>query len=92
MTLGTPPRDDASGGDLEAAEALPDSTDELGTGGPWPEAARGWLSVRADDVRRLLDRHGELAAQAARRAHVVTHGEPHPGNVLVSEGGCLLID
>ncbi|MDA8436236.1 MAG: aminoglycoside phosphotransferase family protein [Actinomycetales bacterium] len=86
------PRDDASRGDRDAVVTVLDGLGEPWTGGPWSEPARAWCVENADDVRRLVERHDVLAEHAAGRPRVVTHGEPHPGNVLVSDDRCLLID
>ena len=66
-------------GDLETALA------ELGqrwTGGPYAEPARALLAGAAAPVRRQLDRLDRWAAGLAAAPVVVTHGEPHPGNVM----------
>jgi len=43
---------------------------------------------------RLLDRYDVLANAARRRPEraVLTHGEPHPGNTMLTAGGWRLID
>jgi spectinomycin phosphotransferase len=66
-------------GDLETALA------ELGqpwTGGPYAEPARALLAGAAAPVRRHLDDLDRWAARLAAAPAVVTHGEPHPGNVI----------
>lgn len=74
-------------------EALRD-LDREWTGGPSAEAARELLSVHAGQVRRLLAdfdlRVGQVRNTAA--VWVVTHGEPHPGNVMRTPAGLRLID
>ena len=60
---------------------------ELGrpwTGGPFAEPARELLAGAAGPVRRGLDTLDRWA-RAPRRAAanlVITHGEPHPGNII----------
>jgi spectinomycin phosphotransferase len=80
-------------GDLEAALR------ELGrpwTGGPFTEPARALLAGAAGPVRRglcTLDRWASTPAAAA--SLVITHGEPHPGNVIRAAGDdarLILID
>ena len=68
--------------------------DRTWVGGPFAEPARGWLASHAGDVRRLLDDFDQVvrAVAAARGAPVITHGEPHPGNTMRSNGNLLLID
>jgi spectinomycin phosphotransferase len=67
-------------GDLETALR------ELGrpwTGGPFTEPARALLAGAAAPVRRGLDALDRWASRPAAAANlVITHGEPHPGNVI----------
>ncbi len=67
-------------GDLEAALR------ELGRpwrGGPFAELARALLAGAAGPVRRQLDALDRWAGGAAAAGDtVITHGEPHPGNVI----------
>jgi spectinomycin phosphotransferase len=59
---------------------------ELGrpwTGGPFAEPARELLAGAAGPVRRGLDILGRwIGATAATDNLVITHGEPHPGNII----------
>ena len=59
---------------------------ELGrpwTGGPFAEPARELLAGAAGPVRRGLDALDRWArAPAAPENLVITHGEPHPGNII----------
>ena len=75
---------------LEAALA------ELGQpwqGGPYGEPARRLLAGHAAHLGRALAGFDELAREAARSGPpVITHGEPHPGNILRSAGTLFLID
>jgi len=76
-------------GDLETALG------ELGqpwAGGPYAEPARELLAGAARTVRRQLDALDRWAARLASAEVVITHGEPHPGNVIHSAAGLLLID
>ena len=61
-----------------------------------PYARPAWLLVQrhAAPLRQLLDRYDHLVRQArARPARaVLTHGEPHPGNTLLTAAGWVLID
>jgi spectinomycin phosphotransferase len=66
-------------GDLETALA------ELGqrwTGGPYAEPARALLAGAAGPVHRHLDDLDRRAGAVAAVDIVITHGEPHPGNVI----------
>ncbi|GAA4596335.1 hypothetical protein GCM10023194_68250 [Planotetraspora phitsanulokensis] len=74
-------------------EALRD-LDREWTGGPHAEPARELLSVHGGRVRRWLadfDRRVDQVRNTAA-AWVVTHGEPHPGNVMRTPAGVRLID
>lgn len=64
-------------------------------GGPFSAGARELLREAARVLRARLRDFDELAARVRRRGSppVVTHGEPHPGNLLAQAGGrCLLVD
>jgi Phosphotransferase enzyme family len=65
-----------------------------GDSGPYAASARHLLARGADPVRRLLGRYDELAARARGQAGraVLTHGEPHPGNTMLTPAGWRLID
>jgi spectinomycin phosphotransferase len=61
-------------------------------GGPHSAAAQTWLH---DHRTMLRDRLAEVDAVAARidpASLVVTHGEPHPGNLVGSADGLRLVD
>jgi spectinomycin phosphotransferase len=62
--------------------------------GPFGAAVRGLLAPRAADLSLLLAAFDRLveATAPARGSPVITHGEPHPGNLLSVEGRLLLID
>jgi spectinomycin phosphotransferase len=64
-------------------------------GGPFTEPARELLAGAAGPVRRGLDALDRWArAPAAAENLVITHGEPHPGNVIrpPADSGIMLID
>lgn len=80
---------------LPERAGLEDALRSLGepwVGGPLAEPARALLADHAPEVRRLLDAFDLLAARVGgvSAERVVTHGEPHPGN-LVRVGGHLLV-
>ncbi|WP_188195773.1 phosphotransferase [Nonomuraea sp. SYSU D8015] len=58
-------------------------------GGPYAEPARALIAGHAGTLRRRLD---ELDRRAEKIGEpVVTHGEPHPGNLLRAGAGRLLL-
>jgi len=75
-------------------ESLEEALRDLATpwdGGPFSERARALLAHGADDVRRLLDAFDAITAEPAGPL-VVTHGEPHTGNLLRTKDGLALVD
>jgi hypothetical protein len=67
---------------------------EPAAGGPYTRATARLLRGHEAGIRRLLDRYDALVAAARARPdrNVLTHGEPHPGNVMLTSGGWRLID
>jgi spectinomycin phosphotransferase len=61
-------------------------------GGPLSESARALLQARANKVRRLLARFDRLTERVTPLEGVITHGEPHPANLLTAGAETLLID
>ena len=77
-------------GDLRAALA---DRDRPWTGGPYSEPARALINEYADRITGWVTDFERLADGLRATDWVVTHGEPHPGNVLRTPGGELrLID
>ena len=74
--------------DLAARPVLEAALEELSrpwNGGPYGELARQLLTRQASRLGRALARFDELVREAARSGPpVITHGEPHPGNILRS--------
>ncbi len=63
-------------------------------GGPFGETARSLLATRTGDIARLVAGFDRLveATVPARANPVITHGEPHPGNLMSVNGRVVLID
>ena len=61
-------------------------------GGPFAESARDLLAEAEGALRGRLDEFDRGAARLGSARGVVTHGEPHPGNLLWRGGGPLLVD
>jgi spectinomycin phosphotransferase len=83
--------------DLPARRHLESALRELSEtwlGGPFSEPARHALAGHASDVDELLALADRLAADVTRRGAewVVTHGEPHAGNVMRTDEGIVLVD
>lgn len=81
--------------DLPGRRELEDALGDLDarwTAGPLAERARELLRGRADDLAELLALFERLAAAVAGHGWVVTHGEPHAGNVVRTAEGYHLVD
>jgi spectinomycin phosphotransferase len=64
-------------------------------GGPLAEPARRALATHAAGVASRLEQLDDLAGRLRREQEdgsVVTHGEPHPGNLISTDQGLRLID
>jgi spectinomycin phosphotransferase len=98
-TGAVPPRLPARAGlDVPRREELHEALRNLGTqwtGGPYAEPARELLGTRAGAIGELFDRYDALVPGVLSTSEdwVVTHGEPHAGNVMhARDGGMRLID
>jgi spectinomycin phosphotransferase len=62
--------------------------------GPYGEPARVLVNEHAASLAKALGTFDELAAELTATAGelVITHGEPHSGNLIRSDDGLLLID
>lgn len=63
-------------------------------GGPFSEPARRVLLPSVSGLARLAAGFDRMAAATAgaRASLVITHGEPHPANLMLASGRLLLID
>jgi spectinomycin phosphotransferase len=76
-----------------ALEAALRQLDRPWPGGPYSEPARQLLTRQAPRLARALACFDELARAASRSGPaVITHGEPHPGNIVRGAGQMRLID
>ena len=77
----------------ELAATLDDLAGPWGPG-PYAEPARSLLARHARAVEHAVARYDELVGVVARRPDrfVLTHGEPHQGNTIVTAQGVMLID
>lgn len=78
----------------EELAATLDSAAEADDCGPYARPAARLLAEHADPIRRLLARYDRLAetARGMPARAVLTHGEPHPGNTMLTPAGWRLID
>ncbi|WP_308169907.1 phosphotransferase [Acrocarpospora catenulata] len=78
----------------DALEAALNDLEKPWTGGPFAEPARELLTKKAGYVTQLLGEFDRLAEQVRNTVPtwVITHGEPHPGNLLRNANGLHLID
>ncbi|HYM97261.1 MAG TPA: phosphotransferase [Candidatus Sulfotelmatobacter sp.] len=79
-------------GRADLAAALAD-LDRPWTGGVIAERARRWISDHAAPLARALEIYDALALEVDRPERaVITHGEPHGGNMVRTAGGLRLVD
>jgi spectinomycin phosphotransferase len=83
---------------VQSQSALTDALAALDTpwtSGPLAEPARSLLAKRAQELEVALQEYDALAAsvRGTSDSWVLTHGEPHRGNVIVgAEGALFLVD
>jgi spectinomycin phosphotransferase len=79
---------------LEAIDRALASLDVPWTGGPYAEPGRQLLARYEQPLRRALVRFDDLLNRVGKAGgpYVITHGEPHPGNLLRTPAGLRLID
>lgn len=77
----------------ELASAMA-NLDQTWSTGPFGERARLLLAEHAIALKGALDRFDTMVADCGTEGdrHVITHGEPHWGNTLVTAGGLVLVD
>src|SRR5262249_18785548 len=70
------------------------NTGRAWSGGPFAEPARVFIDRHRVDLRQALDTFDELAGQigTADRQLVISHGEPHPANLINANGKLRLVD
>ena len=62
--------------------------------GPYATWASRLLAKNRRAIHLVLERYDDLAGDVARLAQrpVLTHGEPHPGNTMLTSSGWVLVD
>jgi spectinomycin phosphotransferase len=83
--------------ELTNRQAIDQALASLGvpwTGGPYAEPGRDLLARYERPLRRAFARFDGLLdrVREAGGPYVITHGEPHPGNLLRTRAGLCLID
>jgi spectinomycin phosphotransferase len=70
------------------------SLDVPWTGGPYAEPGRDLLARYERPLRQAFTRFDDLLhrVREAGGPYVITHGEPHPGNLLHTRAGLCLVD
>lgn len=78
----------------EELAAVLDPAGEVEDCGPYARPAANLLAEHAAPIRQLLARYDRLigAARSQPSRAVLTHGEPHPGNTMLTSEGWRLID
>ncbi|GAA1826306.1 hypothetical protein GCM10009682_52450 [Luedemannella flava] len=85
-----PPREDFA---IPDRDTVLDDLDVPWTRGPYGERARELIVANAGDLRERLSGYDALVARTPTDGWVVTHGEPHAGNLMWTRAGDLrLID
>jgi spectinomycin phosphotransferase len=95
IPAGLPRRDDGSIPSRTTLEEALATLDVPWETGPFAAPARALLADRADELDLRLRNYDALAARVHERSDswVITHGEPHRGNVMVdTRGGLRLVD
>lgn len=92
--VGNPRVDDFSVPLLDTLEAMIRQPAGAWCGGPYAQRSQELLRTHADDLQVLIAAYRGLARRVGsqRERMVITHGEPHAGNVLVTTGGLVLVD
>ena len=75
--------------------ALETALRELGRpwhGGPFSEPARALIAETAGRIRQALATFDQLTERVKALEPVITHGEPHPANVMRAGSDMMLID
>jgi spectinomycin phosphotransferase len=86
--------DDFSVAHRDELEAALDGADDPGDCGPYARPAAALVTRNAAAIRAALARYDGLVTDARDRPsqRVLTHGEPHPGNTMLTADGWRLLD
>ena len=91
---GQPNVDDFVVPHLDTLQAMIRHTSGAWCGGPYAQRAQELLRTHASDLHALIAAYHGLARRVAAQPErmVITHGEPHAGNVIVTADGLVLVD
>jgi hypothetical protein len=91
---GHPRTDDFTVPHLDKLRAMIGHPSSGWRGGPYARPAQELLRAQARDLQVLITEYQSLAEKAAAQPErmVITHGEPHAGNVIITADGPVLID
>lgn len=92
--VGHPRPDDFVVPKLDAARTMMAATHEQLRTGPYARPAQDLLRANASDLGALIGAYQDLARRVAARPErmVITHGEPHASNVILTSDGPALVD
>ncbi|MEV0650364.1 phosphotransferase [Phytomonospora sp. NPDC050363] len=92
--VAAPPRHDPALADRAHLDAALGDLARPWETGPYGEKTRALLAAHESEIREALAAFDAIAGRIASGATdlVITHGEPHRGNVLTAAGRLLLID
>lgn len=79
---------------LDELKMMMGQTAQRWDSGPYAQRAQGLLSARASELEVLFAAYDGLRLRVAARPErmVITHGEPHAGNVITTPGGLVMVD
>jgi len=91
---GRPAAEDFVVPNLDALQAMLRHPGGTWRSGPYAQRAHDLLVSHAADLQALISGYDRLARRVASQPErmVITHGEPHSGNVMVTASGLLLVD
>lgn len=91
---GTAHADDFVVPHLDTLQAMIRDTGGNWSSGPYARRAQDLLRAHATGLHALITAYRGLATRTGSRPErmVITHGEPHAGNVIVTPGGLALVD
>jgi hypothetical protein len=76
----------------EHLDAVLDARAAVWADGPLTEPARAAITENAVELRHALDAYDDLVRNAGRDGWVITHGEPHAANWVITTASPVLID